>query len=297
MRFYIKPVLVQKAKKLRRTPARALALQKKMSNAIRVDFVNGIQTFKKRISPAKLYDAWANRDYAGVTTAIPWDELPGDLSGATAKIHATVGGSAGLAVEGLPIPVQASLRYDVNNPRIRSFLNRSTASMVTRVDTDAKLVIRDAVTRHFTEALTPDRMAGLIKNSIGLLPEHARAVRNYSKALQAKDYPLSNIEKYSTAYADRLLDYRAMMIARTESQDAMSEGQLSVWREAENQDLIQNVKKKWIVDGDPCEICVELGEQEAIGLEEEWYSDIADDSFDAPTAHPHCECILEVEFD
>lgn len=93
-----------------------------------------------------------------------------------------------------------------------------------------------------------------------------------------------NIEE-STAFSPE----RAQLIAETEIGHANSNGTLESARSARD-DLGLILKKLWLVDEDPCPVCVENGDAGALDLDDEFPS-----GDDAPLAHPNCECALNIE--
>jgi hypothetical protein len=276
------------------------ALSRAMGNSVRLDLVKGITRFKKRISLDSLYEAWSAADYGKAFATIPWDKLPEDLAPALSGIASTTKKAGDYQMIKLPPNINSRLRFDVTNPVIRNFVKNRTGELVKNIQEDAQKVIQNAVARSFTEAMTPRQVAASIKSSIGLLPQHEQAVRTYARGLQEKGLPLGNIQKYSEAYADRLLDYRAMNIARTETRMATNQGQLAVWQEGVNQGFISKdtAKKEWVVDGDPCPICEPM-DGEMVGLYDPW---IIEDNRGVrgvyiPTeSHPQCLCGMELHF-
>lgn len=168
--------------------------------------------------------------------------------------------------------------------------------MVVNIQADTQNIIQNAVARSFSNALTPRDVASSIRNSIGLFPGQQTALMNYRQGLKESGMKPDRVDAFSSKYEDRLLDYRAKMIARTETRQATNQGQLFIWQDAQNQDLIApTAKKVWVVDGAPCEICEPM-DGVAIGLAESWTlpnGDIADIPTDA---HPHCFCGMELEF-
>lgn len=84
---------------------------------------------------------------------------------------------------------------------------------------------------------------------------------------------------------------RAELIARTEITRANNQGDLLAAKDAKEQ-LGLGLKKVWLTDDDPCELCQENADAGAIELEDEFPS-----GDDAPPGHPHCECTLIYEVD
>lgn len=293
---FISPV--QKAK-APRTPKRLQALTNQMNKANHVSLLTGIRKFKTRVQPEKMFDAWKTGNYQKVLEVIPWEKLHDDLTPAVLASHrSALEGVAGFAIPKLPAPTQDGLRFDTSNSRLEKWVNTRTADLVMNIDATSRASIQQAVTASFDRALTPRRVADTIKDSIGLLPSQEKALRKYSDGLLARGRTIDNMYALSGAYADRLLDQRAMTIARTETKFALNRGQLAVWQNADSQGLIgKDAQKVWIVDGRPCEICEPM-DGVAVGLYEPW---IITDAYgsravEIPTdAHPNCMCDMTLE--
>jgi hypothetical protein len=293
-------VLVQKAgprRKVTRTYTRLSELSKQMSRGVQLNLVKGIKTFKKRISSDALFEAWKTGSYGHLMKTIPFDKLPEDLESYRNGIGTTAVRAGNYVIENLPAPVKLDLRYDLKNPSIQRYLDNRTGSLVHDISMDTQRVIQQAVASSWEMAVTPDKVASQIKGSIGLLPRHATAVDNYRDELTAQGASPLRIEELVGKYQDRLLDYRANMIARTETRFATNQGQLDIWKAAANQDLIDRhtAKKVWYTDGNPCEICDPM-DGVAVPLDGFWTLNTGD-VVEIPTeSHPHCFCGMELDF-
>lgn len=310
MHFYTKTQIAKAGKRsgprgprrqTTKTYQRLSALSKTMGSALKVDLVGGITTFKDKISSEELAKAWAKGDYGHLFALIPWRELPADLAPALSKIETTVARAADFQLEKLPANINENLRFDVSNPGLRSYIQTRTGALVQGIQADAQLVLQDAITRSFTEALTPDEVADQIRGSIGLFPAQERALARYREGLVAQGVDPERIEVFADAYEERLLDWRCANIARTETRGAVNQGQLSIWKEGVNQGLIDraSAKKEWVVDGDPCDVC-DPQDGVAVGLDEPWILSYRDGSVkyvQVPSeAHPSCLCGMELHF-
>lgn len=300
MDFCVHVQKIQKARtkrKVTRTYNRTLALGKQMANVVRVDLRKGITTFKKKINPDALLDAYKSGSYGHLLKEIPWDTLHEHIAPVSKGIGDTFDKAAKISLLSLPRNIKTHLRYDTSNPALKRFVNTRTGELIVNVQKDTQKIVQQAVMRSFSEALKPRQVANLIKDSIGLYPKQEQALFNYSSSMYAAG-KLSDekIEDLTGDYADRLLDSRAMTIARTETRNAANQGQLSVWKEASNQDLVPaNAQKVWIVDGNPCEICEPM---DGIGVPIDGFWVLNDGSVaDIPSdAHPNCYCGMELDF-
>lgn len=301
--IYNQPVLIQKVRKPRkpwkktRTYSRLNKLTHSMSGAVRINFKDGITRFSNRVKPDEIYDAWLSRNYAKMYETIPWDKLPGDLSGYGDSIGSVLEGNGLETIKLLPQIAQKNLRWNMSNPRIRSYVDNRVGSLVTNITQETQSFIASTIARSYDTGLTARRVASMIKPAIGLGNRLGIAHANYVEGLRQQGLSDNKIQTLGDRYEDKLLDYRSFMIARTESSYARNQGQLSVWKAAADQDLIdrQTAKKEWIVDGNPCAECLDIEDQGPIGLEESWDSD--DGPIDAPPAHPNCMCGMDMTFE
>lgn len=283
--------------KVTRTYKRVEGLSRQMARAASVDLTTGIKTFRERISPQALLDAWKKADYAKIMEVIPWDALPEDLADLHDSLSETSARSSQFSINAVPAPIKSELRYDTANPRLEHFLRNQTGKLVVQIKDDTREMIQDLVVRSLDEALVPRDLAGTIKQSVGLYPRLQTAVLNYQASLERQGMKPERVDQLVASYNDRLLTYRAMTIARTETRTAANFGQLAVWRAAADQDLIdrQKAMKVWIVDGKPCEICEPM-DGVAVGLDDMWTLNTGD-SVEIPNeSHPNCLCGMELDF-
>lgn len=303
-------IWVEKAKapkrpkwKVTRTKNRLERLARAMAGSVRLDLLRGLKKFKSKIHPDEIYQAWMSKDWNAVFQAVPWASLPVDLAGFATHIGGSLDKSSAMSIKALPEPAQKGLRFDLKNPRIRDYVNNRTGALVVGIENDTRNLIQNAIARHFEEAMSPRRVSEIIKPSIGLYPAQTRALQNYRMGLEKEGTKPARLEALSDAYHDRLLDARAMMIARTETKFALNEGQMAVWNQAADQGLIDRgtVKKQWILDGDPCEVCqavLEEDDEGAIPLDELFVLDFGgktgEVSVQGPPGHPNCMCSLEL---
>lgn len=285
---------VRKPWKKTRTYTRLTKLSDAAARAVSISLVDGIKKFKSKVDPQKIYEAWLSGDYSKVYEQIPWEKLYKDIEPAHEKLAASVSGSAKHVIESLPPDAKNGLRWDTSNPTITRYVDSRIGELVVGIQEDTREVIAGAISRSLDNAMTPRRVADLIKPSIGLYPQQVTALDNYRQSLIQQGGKSSVIEAMSSAYEARLLDYRAMMIARTEVRRAHNQGQLAVWNTAKNQGVLdRDAKKAWVVDGNPCPECIDL-DGEIVGIDEFWETE--DGPVDAPPLHPNCMCGMELVY-
>ena len=278
-----------------RNPKRAEALSNAMSDAVGTDLIHGIKTFRKKIpNKEELYESYLDGGWDGMYREIPFHEMDEDLSGTAKKWMGFLGGVSSLGMESLPPQIHKELRYNYENPHIQNVFDRRAGKLIVDIKSDTRASINAITHRQFTNALSPLDMAGEIKNSIGLYPRLSQAHANYVIGLKSKDLPDKKVQELSDAYYDKLLNYRAMTIARSESQFMLNHGQLEVWKEAHRSGLIPKESTKvWEVDGNPCEDCDEMDGEE-VGINDVWIMGDGT-ACDVPSdSHPNCQCVMTI---
>ena len=271
------------------------ALTQQMGKVVQVNLLKGIKTWRDKISPDALHKAWQSRDYKKLEKVIPWDKLPSELKEVDGFEEKSLNKTAAFEIQGLPAPIKNNLRWDTKNPEITKYLDKQSGERITLIKDSTMETLRQSVKNTYDKGWTPRDVANSIKDNIGLLPQHARAVDNYRNGLISEGMKKDMAIELSSKYAEKLLNYRAMMIARTETRLANQYGQLSVWNAAKKQGLMDGAKKTWVVDGNPCDICDPM-DGVSVDIDDVWDLDTGDE-VDVPTeSHPHCECNMVITF-
>lgn len=190
-----------------------------------------------------------------------------------------------------PTKASAAISLDGFNQAAVDWAEENAAKLV-QAASDQQEIIRLMTAEAETGSATYLELAQAVRTVVGLTVGQAQAVQNYMDKLEASDNPpsASDIADMAGEYADSLLRYRSMTIARTELMQATNAGQQEVWDQAVSNGLIDSnaMVKMWIVTDDhvTCDECDAMdGETTAI-----------DDSFssgdDYPPLHPNCRCTV-----
>lgn len=124
-----------------------------------------------------------------------------------------------------------------------------------------------------------DRASRIIQKTTTQALVRGDSIDDMAKELSQK----LNIEKW-----------RAATIARTNIIAAGNEGQLETFKA--NEDSIPSKRWSAVFDDRTSLICLELNGQEVL-LSEKFHSDILNEDFDAPPAHPNCRSHVEPVFE
>lgn len=193
----------------------------------------------------------------------------GDLAGAleaTASIPESLAitleaafTSAGLsAAEVLRSQTGSLFQFNTISQRAVSALQESRLRLVAEFTSQQLAATETILTQAIAQGLAPIEQARLIRGSIGLTNRQAQSVENFrrlledgsSQALQRKlrdrrfdasirraisgERPLTTaqIDRQVERYRERMIDFRARTIARTETLRAINEGDEELWNQA-----------------------------------------------------------------
>lgn len=187
-------------------------------------------------------------------------------------------------------------RFDLRNPFSEDFVRRRSGELVRGITEQARERIREAIERGFVHGVPVRTTARALRETLGLDARLSRAVGNQVQALADSGADDDVIERMARAYSDRLLSYRATLIARTETMTASNQGTLDSWRQAEKEGLLPGgMMKRWIHaagSSRTCPICTELGNSEPVPMNGTFSSGVLGESFERPPAHPACRCTI-----
>lgn len=197
----------------------------------------------------------------------------------------------------LPKGIKASFKQ--TNPESIAWVRTHAAELVTKnVIPTSQEAIRNIILRSFEQQdLTPAGAARLIREHVGILPNHTDAVEKYRQSLIAKFKAQGSVtwesdsSRLAMGYARKLVNYRAENIARTETIRACNKGQHALWRQAVSDDLLTPAEweRVWIAS-DPCGICIGLNNTRA-PLEGPFRYG-GKSYMMPPDPHPSCRCAV-----
>ncbi len=202
-----------------------------------------------------------------------------------------------------------NLYFDVTNREAVLWAGERSSTLITRITAKTRTAIRAVIARSFVEGIPADQAARMLRSLIGLTPRQAGAAATLRAKILAKPgkklwagrtpirvpkvgATIEWLERRVAQYSSRLLNYRARMIARTETIAASNEGQRQLWGQAQKKGLLDlNRLKEWIVTPDDrlCDICEPLAGSTAPINEP--FPDIG---VQGPPAHVMCRCAMGI---
>ena len=200
-----------------------------------------------------------------------------------------------LLVEGAKIQ---GVVLDLKSPFVLDAAKRLTANLVTQVSQETKRAIRQVIFEAVLEGKAPAVAKRDIRRIIGLTRRDALAVLRYPRPQGAE------------RYAQKLLNRRALTIARTETQFAANRGQQLAWKEMARDNLIDTsrLSQRWLTTASDrtCDLCAPMNGQivslgSSFTSSERGVLPSARVPYDggvteSPPLHPSCRCCLVADY-
>lgn len=217
---------------------------------------------------------------------------------------AMVGGSHGQPIMDA---IADEFVFDTHTPSVLSWINERGAEFVTAVTDEQKKAIKAMLTRHVDGTYTVDELSRVIRPCIGLTESQAKANLRYYESVKVKmleQHPKMKPENArkkardaAMKYAERQHRQRAFDIAQTEMAFAYNRGADEGVRQAQSQNLLGVMEKRWSTSGDDnvCDICRALDGMQ-IGMDEEFDFKgkvLFAGQKQTPPAHPRCACAVQ----
>lgn len=278
-------------------------LADEMEPRLRRAFLRAIRTQSLGTIDELLHLVYAE-NLPGALRALGIESIPDDIYESTAPLLRELLASAGnRTLQMIPGAAQAGLSFDIVNPQVLQWIADHVGLLITNITDDMRDGVKYVLFRGIRDGLPPDRMAYLIKDIVGLTERQSKALYNYAMKLHATGISPSQYRRQVDAYGKRLLEHRAMMIARTETISAANYGQLNSWYQAADAGLLNpaRTERRWVVTPDDrlCPRCKRMkGKQVSFYDSFEEPDDIGGvtQTVMAPTLHPGCRCTTRLVF-
>jgi len=213
--------------------------------------------------------------------------------------------------------------FDVYTPPTQEIIRKEQDRLIGDLTAQARDSIDAAIMFGARNGFSPEEIVSDIRNVIGLSEQLANAAMNYEAALRNLDsaalarqlrntemdtavrdamdagVPLSEdqIQALTGNYIDNALDYRAAMIAQTESVRAASLGLQDAYQQAVDRGAVPEdaVTLNWQValDERTCPVCLSIPDMNPDGIAMGEQFDSIDGPVDLPPVHPNCRCSVE----
>lgn len=185
------------------------------------------------------------------------------------------------------------------NPFSTKWVEKQAGNLIVNINDTQKQTVRELVLGGLQKGYRSTDLMDEISQTVGLTPRQAQAVlRRKAKILEETGSEALS-EQAGDAYSEKLLLARGRAIARTETKEAICQGQLDAWQGAKDEGLLPDgTLKDWVeMPESPrlSDICRELGAMDPIPLNEAFQSSIVG-PVQRPPAHPNCRSVLVLRF-
>lgn len=193
---------------------------------------------------------------------------------------------AGIATIGstsLSLPLRQSV-LDI----VRTYAMNRGAQRVTSVSLDTVKSMRITMEDALKRGVGAEQLGRELRLSIGLLPSHETALLRYGGLLRERNVSEAAQTRLTRQYRNRLLAWRAEMIARTETMFAVHAGMMAGWVAQVRAGLLipARTRIEWVVTEDDrlCDRCAPMhGKRVSFG--ERFVADERGFPDDVPTPH------------
>lgn len=203
-------------------------------------------------------------------------------------------GAAGVeAVAQLPREAGLRMRFDLLNPRAVDHLRRYDFDLVQQLSRTSVDGLRSIMVRAFEEGMPPRVAAREIRAVVGLTRNMEQAVASRKAELKAEGRKSDQVERMTEKYRQKLLNYRGLNIARTETVRAANEGTLEQERQMQDVGLLgQDAARFWVVTKDDrlCAVCQAIPGLNPQGRNMNQPFITQTGTVMSPPAHPSCRC-------
>ena len=212
--------------------------------------------------------------------------------------------AAAAGAEGQPLLDGTGFKFNMQEPGIMDWISSRGAEFVTSSTQEQKDAISALLSKKMRDGHTVDELARLVRPCIGLTAGDAKAAARFYDSIvdnMKKEHPRMKPESIkrkaldaAQKYAERKHRYRAFTIAQTECAFAYNRGADEGVRQAQSQDLLGPVKKRWCTSGDDA-VCMLCNSLDGTELDMDGNFNIGGKILFKgqhllPPAHPRCAC-------
>jgi hypothetical protein len=188
-----------------------------------------------------------------------------------------------------------SYAFDRFTPEVQEALRTMQDAFIQNLSQEAADAVEEALYDGMIEAWSVDEIAAAIRDVIGLNDRQAKAVDNYRAGLEAREgITAEEVDSLVGAYVEQSLDYRADMIAQTESIRSANLGLHEGYRQAIDRGLFPQdaVKRFWqtALDEATCPVCIAIPDDNEDGVAVDEPFETEDGPIMDPPVHPNCRC-------
>lgn len=268
------------------------------------DFVETVATFRRGMDLGGIANGFASGGDLGIVNeAIGLNRMEGRLASTVLnRLNEAVAEGAQLGLRFAP-PQVAGVSPGLVTEFAAGWIESEGGLLVAGVTERTRAGVQRALLDQLTGQVSPTRAAANIGDLVGLTPRQVGSVNTFRTGVERQLIPVAEAETVAARATvearvrretQRQLRMRGRLIADTEMQAAIQQGERAFWQVAQSEGAVdlQDVRKTWqtVDDGEVCEICFPMHGQEV--AEQDSFSSDAGWMGEGPPAHPNCRCYI-----
>jgi hypothetical protein len=209
-------------------------------------------------------------------------------------LEAAIGDGGDAAEKATPSKFRANaieMNFDRANHEAARWARERSSQLIVQISEEMRDAIRLIIERGFEQRKTPRETARVLRSMVGLTDRQAASLQKRYAELLAQGYTATDSARAIMHEAERKLQARAMLIARTETLAASNEGARELWQQAQYEGVLgENARREWIATEGKrtCKICMAMDGQ--VRMLNEPFSTPDGIAVMSPPLHPACRC-------
>ncbi|ODN41230.1 phage minor head protein [Piscirickettsia litoralis] len=259
-------------------------------------FLSAVTAAHIHTSASALNKAIKKGDLQQVLDAVGYSYLVAELSTLYSVEQSAVKAGADNARFALPEYLEKKTPpLNMLDDYVQQIIKDRTAELVTLVSYDTKEAIAAQVSEGFSEGEHVRVMSARIKSLVGLNRPQQGAMNKFIDNLLEKEIKPDVLDKMILTEYNKKLNYRSLMIARTESSFAIHAGREAMWQDMVHKGIISpQSKKQWLTCDDSRVskfICRPMNKQTVL-VGQPFTTGDGRAVYHPPETHPNCRCTV-----
>jgi hypothetical protein len=140
------------------------------------------------------------------------------------------------------------LKFDLTNPIAVKWAQEKAGALIKEISTQQREAIKATIAAAIGDGHSWKKTAQVLRTTVGLTSYQAQVVDNFKQRLLKVGHSPEEVMKLGAKKAAQIRRRRAELIARTENNFALNQGQQLLWEQAIDSGHIDSTRmKKWIV--------------------------------------------------
>ncbi|OAJ35376.1 hypothetical protein [Piscirickettsia salmonis] len=259
-------------------------------------FLSAVAASQAHTNDNALNKAIKQGDLDKVLDAVGYNYLVAELSTIYSVEQSAVKAGADNARLALPDYLEKKTPpLNMLDDTVQQIIKDRTAELVTLVSEETKNAIAAQVSEGYTSGEHVRVMSARIKSLVGLNRPQQSAMNKFIDNLLEKEIKPDVLDKMILKEYNKKLNYRSLMIARTESSFAIHAGQEAMWQDMVNKQIISPQSGKgWLTCGDSRVsklICRPMNKQKVL-VGQPFTTGDGRAVYHPPETHPNCRCTV-----